>query len=75
MHFRGRSAGLLKWAEDYDMSKMEQIEFQLAAAASEAPRGAAVSGTEAIWLHGRHWGRRQRIVWWFEALDCTATVV
>jgi hypothetical protein len=31
-------AGLLKWAEDYDMSKMEQIEFQLAAAASEASR-------------------------------------
>jgi hypothetical protein len=37
MHFRGRSAGL-KWAEDYDMSKMEQIKFQLAAAASEVPR-------------------------------------
>jgi hypothetical protein len=28
----------VKWAEDYDMSKMEQIELQLAAAASEMPR-------------------------------------
>jgi hypothetical protein len=38
-------AGLLKWAEDYDMSKMEQIEFQLAAAASEAPRGRSVGNS------------------------------